>query len=444
MDTIRGRIILGLLSTFPIFAYVSVQYLHADANHLSGLIIYALLFELIFTKFRLDENLRIPKYLTLLAFFTLYLFIVKIFVSDIVANEGLFKYLYHDNFLRATAALLIIENTRFDKQAINYSLKFLFWVLIAAAIVSVIQINDPLFFRNGGWLDSGFGSFEAYEQYLKSLGPYYYDDVTPIHEGYRYSIYSWVSGVSVGMDALAIFSILLAMKSLPRIKRYLLILASGLVSILSSSRWIMLNFIAIFSQRFIGRKSSFIYAFKLVAALVTFGLLITISASVLGIDLNKFFQERLLSDSANTRFYAFEVFGKVFPDNPIFGTGGADTEKMLALIQGKTSQIHVGWLKLLYYYGLVGGIMYVIFLISLLQHLYRRAVESSYWGSFFALLAFTIANFTLVELSIFYHGLLLAVLYSRYLSNVEEIAPSEISGSKSRPVVYQKELAFGE
>lgn len=443
MDSIRGRIILGLLCVFPLFAYTGVHYLQADPNHLAGLIIYALLFELLITKYRNDENLRIPGYLTILGLFTLYLFVVKIFVSDIVSEAGLIKYFYHDNFLRATAALLIIENTRFDRWSINISLKFLFWVLVGAAVVSIIQVDDPLFFRNGDWLTGGYRSFEAYQEHLNNLGPFQQDDLTPIQEGYRYSIYSWISGVSVGMDALAIFSILLGLQSLPFLKRYILILAGGLVSFLSSSRWIMLNFVAIFSQRIIGKKSPITYTFKLILALIGFGAIIMFSASALGVDLNKFLEERLLSDSANTRFYAFEVFAEVFPHHPIFGTGGADTQEMLDLIRGKTSQIHVGWLKLFYYYGLVGGIIYIIFLYSLLKHLHYLARESRYWGSFFAFLAFTLANFTLVELNVFYHGLLLAVLYSRYLSNVEALSSVSDRKIKERPQLQQGQLVFG-
>ena len=440
MDTIRGRIILGLLCFYPLYAYITIQHLHNDPNYLSGIIIYALLGELLLSKFRTDETLRLPAYLVLLGAFTIYLFGVKIFVSDLVAKEGLIKYWYRDSFLRATAILLIIENTKFDQRAINISLKVLFWILICAAGVSIVQIDNPLFFRNGGWLTGGFSTFKEYENYLGTLGPYFKDDITPVLEGYRYSIYSWISGVSVGMDALAIFSILFAIKTLPKIKQYILIISSGLISILSSSRWIMLNFIAIFSQKVIGKKQPFIYGMKMVAILIVFGALIALSASFMGIDLQHFFKDRLMNDSANTRFYAFEVFGKVFPHHPIFGTGGADTQEMLDLIRGKTSQIHVGWLKLFYYYGLMGGILYILFLFMLLKHLYRRAVISNYWGSFFAFVAFTLANFTLVELNVFYHGLMLAVLYSRYLSNQEENISAE--SRPHTPIYREEELAF--
>lgn len=427
MEILRGRIILLMLCLYPLYGYMVVSFLHSDPDYLSGLVIYGLGAELLITKFRNNENLRLPGYLLLLGLFTLYIFISKIFISDVVIETGLITYLYRDGFLRATVTLLIIENTRFDRKALDTSLKVLFWILIAAAGVSIIQIDNPLFFRNGGWLN-GYGSFEQYEQYLQNLGPFYIDDVRPVKEGYRYSIYSWISGISVGLDALAIFSILLGIRTLPKLKRYFLIISAGLVSILSSSRWIMLNFIVIFYQRILGKSNRIFYSLQLIFTLAIILATVALTANFLGVDLNQFFKNRLLDSSAGTRLYAFEVFNKVFYDQPIFGTGGVDTPKMLMLIQGKTSQIHVGWLKLFYYYGLVGGVIYIVFIISLLRYLYQLAITSNYWGSFFALLAFVLANFTLVELSVFYHGILLAMIFSRYLSNQVE---SSTSSAKS-------------
>ncbi|MBK8505599.1 MAG: hypothetical protein IPL46_27400 [Saprospiraceae bacterium] len=416
METIRGRVILLLLCVYPFYAYIIVWHLHMIPEYVSGLVIYGLFIELLITKFRNNETLRIPGYVSILAIFTLYLFLSKIFISDIVADIGIAKYLYRDDFLRTIVALLIIENTRFDKKAINLALHLLFGILLIASVVSIIQIEQPLFFRNGEWLN-GYGSIEKYEEYVSQLGPDYDDAVTHVKEGYRFSIYSWTNGISVGLDALAIFSILWGIKSLSKIKKILLLISAGFISILSSSRWIILNFFIVFSQRIFRSRKPVVYSLLLIPVLVASIFAIIWGAQYFGFDYNQFFKERLLSKSAGTRFYAFEVFGRVYPHNPIFGTGGADTSEMLRLIQGKTSQIHVGWLKLLYYYGLIGGLIYLAFIVSILRHLYNEALRSRYWGSFFAILAFVIANFTLVELSIFYHGLLLAMLFSRQLRN---------------------------
>ena len=110
---------------------------------------------------------------------------------------------------------------------------------------------------------------------------------------------------------------------------------------------------------------------------------------------------------------------------------------MLQLIQGRTSQIHVGWLKLLYYYGIVGALIYLSFVVALLRHLFLRAKKSKYWGSFFALLAFVVANFTLVELSPLYHGLLLALIFSRYLPNLPPEVDAITKPAQLRPVIHR-------
>lgn len=439
MDTLRGRMLLLLFCLYPIYGYISVQFLAVDPNYLAGIIIYLAGTELLITKFRNNENLRLPPYLIWLGIFTLYLLFSKIFISDLVQETGLMKYLYRDHFLRVLVALLIIENTKFDRKALDWSLKFLFWVIVVAAGVSVIQINDPLFFRNGEWLKN-FGSTGQYEKYLENIGSTERSGLDSIKEGYRYSIYSWINDISIGIDALAIFSILLGLKALSGFKRGILIISAGLISFLSSSRWIMLNFLAIFSQRIIGQKQPFLYALRVGVSLVTILIILVLAAGFFGMDINQFVQNRLLDkESAGTRIYAFEVFGKVFPERPIFGTGGADTPRMLMLIQGKTSQIHVGWLKMLYYYGIVGGLIYVTFIFSMLRHLYKLAIHSRYWGSFFALLAVVLANFTLVELSIFYHGILLAMIFARYLQNQPEISSYHLL-SEEPDTNYEEQL----
>ena len=58
-----------------------------------------------------------------------------------------------------------------------------------------------------------------------------------------------------------------------------------------------------------------------------------------------------------------------------------------------------------------------LFIISLMLQLRRRAIERNYWGSFFALLAFVFANVTLVVIHLFFHGLILAIIFS---NNVEQ------------------------
>ena len=420
MDKIRGRIILTLLCMYPFYCFLAVKQFGIDPNYFSGILVYLLGVEILITRYSQNKNIVLPKYLIAFGAFFLYTFLSSLFISDLIYDLGLSKYLYRDHYLRAIVILFVIENTSFDKKAIKWSLQFLFGVIVIAALVSLRQVYDPLFFQNIGLGNPASNSLERYQQYLESLGGTYADHLTPITEGYRYSIYSWISGISVGLDSLSIFSILLGLHHLGKIKSLILVCSSGFISFLSSSRWIMLNFITISSQRLIGKSNPVLYALKMFFGLAIVMLLVIQGASYLGLDFDKMVQERLLSKSAKTRIYAFEVFAKVYPENPIFGTGGVDTERMAMLIQGKTSQIHVGWLKLLYYHGLIGALFYLSFVLSLLLHLYRLAKINNYWGSFFALLAFLVANCTLVEFSIYYHGILLAILFAPYLTNRED------------------------
>jgi len=170
------------------------------------------------------------------------------------------------------------------------------------------------------------------------------------------------------------------------------------------------------------------FVFFGVVLLLTLGLI----ANFMGFNVERYVTERLLDPSASSRLLAFEVFFEVFPDNPIFGTGGVDTEEMVTLLGGKSSQIHVGFLKLFYYYGLIGGILYLSFMVTFLIRLRKMAQYSGYWGGFFAILAFFIANLTLFELSLFYYGPLLAIIFANhfYFSKVEDKS-ARISNSKS-------------
>jgi hypothetical protein len=293
------------------------------------------------------------------------------------------------------------------------AIKILGVVLIISAIVSVIQIFKPLFFVKDPSIIEGL-SYDRIAEYYNNNPKEESSSMSRLQDGYRSSIYSHIGGLSVGMDAMAIFSLLIALKSKNWIKTAAWVVAAALVSFLSSSRWIMLNFFIIASQNIWTTNNKILNAFKyLVYGLTLFIILVSL-LEFSGFDIQRFTEERLGSNSAYTRILAIEVFSNVFYDNPIVGTGGVDTEKMRQLLAGRSSQIHVGYLKLFYFYGLIGGLLYLAFLFALLKRIWHMARVSNYWGGFFAILAFAIANLTLVELSLFYHGLLLALIFSKH------------------------------
>ncbi len=390
--------------------------------YLFSVISILLSIELLLTKAALNVPVRLPLYLRFLGLLVLYQMLTAIFVSEEFMDIGPFKYIYSNNFIRAFLAFFILENTMFSIRSLNVVKFLILPLLVIAAGVAIVQISDPFFFTDTDmFLSEEANSVKKLEQILRdgsvtSLSKLSNAGSRFLVEGYRNSIYSWINTTAVGLDSLSLFSIVIGLKSYRKIQRVIVWVASALISFLCSYRWVMLNFIVTSSQLVIHQKSLILNSIKLVLLLAVILVGVYYTAPLLGIDIQAFVEERLLSESAGTRLYAFEVFGKVFPDNAILGTGAEDTGAMNRLIRGKTGQIHVGYLKFLYYYGMIGFLIYMVFLGGLFSYLYKRAKKTKYWGSFFAFLMVPIANLTLVDMSFDHHGLYLAMIFAKYIN----------------------------
>ncbi len=419
MKLFLNLIFIFVLAFYPFIAYAVRDKLDMEPDYVLGFLCFAFLGKILVEKYLTDESIRLPHYLSIFGIFTGYTILTSIFVSDNFEEEGAVKYFYSDPYVRSFVALLVVENIQFSTEQLKKVALVLSAMLVIASGVAVAQISDPFFFL---YQPVGEWTGQNTERIIEMLdeNPELIDgDKDRMLAGYRMSIYSWINNLSVGMDGLAIFSILLGWDAYHKRNKIIIGLATALFAFLSSARWILLNFFVIAFQTIIRQKNWVLSLIKYSLLAVGLIFLTGYAASFAGVDIEAFIEKRLLDKGANTRLYAFEVFGKVFPDQPIFGTGAADTEEMLRLIKGKTSQIHVGWLKLFYYYGLVGGIIYLIFVAALLYHMWEKARLSKYYGSFFAILAFVVANCTLVELDLFYHGLFLAIIFSRHIDNRE-------------------------
>jgi hypothetical protein len=393
-----------------------------QGGYVFSFICILLAMEMVLTKAAVGVPLRMPKYLQVFGLLVLYQIFSAIYVSDVFIKLGAIKYFYSDEYVRAFLAFFILENTHFSSKSLRFVTFIILPLLVLASAVSVYQISDPFFFTDlDVFLSDEADSIEKVRRLLRDGSPTALSKLDNagtrfLVQGYRNSIYSWVHTTSVGLDALAIFSLALGLKHYSKAKKAVIWIASALISFLCSYRWVMLNFFVISSQLVITKKGVIVntlkYTVLVVALLIGFYYL----APVLGLDIQKFIEERLLSESANTRLYAFEVFGKVFPNNPIWGTATVDTDDMKRLIRGRTGQIHVGYLKFLYYHGLVGMMIYLVFMAFLFRLLYVKARQTQYWGSFFAVLAVPVANLTLVDMSFDHHGIYLAMIFARYIN----------------------------
>jgi hypothetical protein len=378
--------------------------------------------EMTLTKTAIGVPIRVPPYLQFLGLLVLYQMVTAIFISVEFMRIGAVKYVYSNSYVRAFLAFLILENTSFSIRSLNIVKRLILPILVLGAVVAIIQISDPFYFTDPYmFLSEEATSIEKVQRLLRegtvtSLSKLSNAGTRFLVEGYRNSIFSWVNTTSVGLDSLSLFSIVIGLKSYSKIQKIIVWVASALISFLCSYRWVMLNFIVLSSQLILTKKSLILNSVKFIILLTVILIGFYYTAPLLGIDIQKFVEERLLSESAGTRLYAFEVFGNVFPENGIWGTGAKDTDAMNRLIRGKTGQIHVGYLKFLYYYGIAGFLIYLVFLFFLFRYLFALAKRTKYWGSFFAFLAVLIANLTLVDMSFDHYGLYLAMIFAKYVN----------------------------
>ena len=163
----------------------------------------------------------------------------------------------------------------------------------------------------------------------------------------------------------------------------------------------------------------------------------------MGYNVEKVINERILEKSeggmiqgsAGTRLFAFKVFGKLFPKYAILGRGklhgfgeeGSRDYELLRALQKQSSQIHVGYLSLFYYYGLIGGCLYMIFLILITKKLYVDAKKTKYWGPLIGWSMFLIANLTTVHLDIYIMGIVLIFFFNKYYVSITEESEEAIA-----------------
>ncbi len=407
---------LLVLLFYPLIGYIATKPLKMDAVNALGLICVCFLIYKFFEIYITGSNLVIPLYVTLYGLFAIYTLFCGIFITDYFSQRGI-KFFYSDPIWMTFMAFIIVENVYFSNKFLKLGQNVLRITLIVAAVVSLIQVVNPLFLVNDQFFIKGL-SYERMENYYATgnhgLSQASVGSVGRFMDGYRLSIFSYINERSIGIDAIAIFSILVAWRPIHLINRSVVTLSAILISFLSSSRWIILGLIVVASQILWLSKNKLTNFLYFILGTISFLVILVLVAHFIGFDVENYIEQRLLAESALTRILAFEVFFEVFPNNPIFGTGGADTAEMVRLLGGKSSQIHVGFLKLFYYYGMIGGILFLSFMVAFLIRLRKMAKYCGYWGGFFAILAFFVANLTLFELSLFYYGPLLAIIFANH------------------------------
>lgn len=314
--------------------------------------------------------------------------------------------------------MFIIENVNISKKDYRNLIKITKGVLILAFLVILIQqMINKNFFVNTKSID--------------------HLNFTADSKARLPSIYSWINMLTIGFAFVPMFILVIEDLDRQRKKVLLLIILGIIFSVLSRSRWIMLNTVMVFLILFINHKNK---SLRFIKYSILIPLLFGASFFVLefsGIKVDKIISDRILESdrgdlsnkSAGTRILAVYAFNRFFWEHPIFGAGdvkygmggtGQNNYQLSKFLGGKSSQMHVGYLALLYRYGVIGGFLFVGFLYLLLKRLYNNAKITGVWAPFLGILGFALANFTLVFFSVFQMGIILVLVANKYyMSRVE-------------------------
>lgn len=393
--------LLIFFAIYPLIAYFVVTLLEIPVDYFTKLLILPIFLHIFYSnKFQLTISTHV-KYLFL---FTCYITISDYFVG----NFSIRYYIMKNEAIWLLLTLIIIENSYFkNKKIAKYVFNILIFVIILSFLFSVLQVFDPTFLVKPLYLAEN-------------------RDILSRVEAYRItSIYSWSSRLGHGLTFLPILAIILGTWFLKKKHKaiYLFYLLGAIFVFLSKSRWLYLNYLVLLTLLITYSKANIVKKVFSVVALTTVVIILVFSfLHYIGFDTETVISERIFSltkggilkGSARSRILAFKLFAEFFPKNPILGAGAKISNELEAAIRGQTSQIHVGYLSLFYYYGFIGGMIYVLFIFYLTKHLFNNAKLHKNFGPFYGFILLLFSNLTLVYLVPFEAGLFLCFLFDRY------------------------------
>lgn len=396
----------------PFVAFFTVKFLNMGFNRTMQAISYIGVFLLLIFRDK-RSPIKFPKYLLLYL-----LFIIYVFYSDLYRLHREFKlmYLFSNPLIGGLNMMFIVENLKIPKRVFIKIMEISKVILILAFFVIIIQqVVDSSFFVNQNLSSLRFITEQGTEK------------------NRLVSIYSWIGGfIIVGFSFTPVF-FLVVEDNIKKKCVFIWIIAGLIFAFLSKARWIMINTLFVFVLMYIYQRVKIRFFLKYVMLLPLIVLMTSISLEFIGVNISGIIKERILESdksdisqtSAGTRVLAFKALNKLYWDHPLFGIGsikygmggtGEQDYKLRSFLRGRSSQMHVGYVSLLYMYGLVGGILFLSFLFLILNKLYQNAKLTDMWAPFFGFLGFALANLTLVTFSVFYMGFIIVLVADKYYS----------------------------
>lgn len=404
-----NRIIIILFAIAPFFGYFLYTFL--AITFYKVMVIFSFLGVALLLLFRNHEGrIVFPRYLLFYL-----LFVVYLFVSDLIFLKRAFKlvFILDNKFLGTFLILFIIENLYVSKKFYETILKISKIVLfIAIAVLAIQEAIDPHFFMRP----------EAVREEL-----YTSKSVQRL-----YSIYTYTGGLILACGYGFVPIYIWFVEDLNRRNKQIIlwILLGAIFAFFTRQRWLMVYYSLIFFIIIAGsrNKTRDFLKYSVLVPVVFVGAFLAMN--VAGLDTKKILEDRILESdkgihekSAGTRLLAFKAFNQLYWDNPLFGVGnikygmggtGEQDFKLKRILRGHSSQIHVGYLSLLYMYGFVGFILFTSFLGSLLLKLYRDANKTRLWAPFLVIVGFSLNNFTEVTFQIFEMGTIIVLAMNQF------------------------------
>jgi len=353
-----------------------------------------------FAIYLLNKNQKLPRYLLFFIIFTIYhtcsVFFNNLFPKDVNTLYSIF----FDPHVFACTLLIIIENTNFEKWFITRMNNNVVLIILISLIVSLIQIKYPSFFLN----------------------PDIDKELIYLTENRIFSIYTWTNLNSGGITIPILIAILISIYQAHKFIFPLVIISGIVLPFLTKARYVMLSAIVAFSQLFFANKGSFIKKVSFLILLVASIFLIGVVAEKFGVNISETINNRILekeSDmgSAKSRITSYEVFLTKFPEHPWVGVGPETKPDVIELLNGEATIIHIGYLSYLYFYGVVGCFFLFVSIFYLLKYAWSVGKRYDFWGSFFGLISFCLANLTFVYFNLSEMGIVIAVIYLRYYTS---------------------------
>lgn len=410
-----------LLLFSPLLSYISIAILGLPKGSTFFFVYITVFYGLVYL-FYLGNKLILPGYIYFLILFAIFIFLrINIYEIDYKRDMHFLTKLYHDfRYLSMILFIAIIYNTQFSDKFIESSITIIKVTIILAFTASVIQIFDKDF-----------------------LNPRQFQEAQSSIEGNLYtfrrsSIFGFVDPNEAGLSFIPLLSVFIG-HIIYKKKRGLLIflILGGLICFLTNGRYVIIGFFIVTLQLLYYYKVKFSSAIRYIFLLILLVPIFFFILKYFGYDFSDWYYQRLLNEGSlyeTTRYKAIGTFMKFFPEHWLFGGGlsiSNEVTKASHLIG--SSQIHVGYLSNLAYYGIVGSFFLFGFWFILARHLYKNAKITNYWGSFFAFAFYLWAQFALVNNSMFFYGLIFALIFDKYYKDkhIESFLSTELSFGSS-------------